>query len=195
MYNANYLKQKAIEWLKYYYPSSNITTELSISSYGKTSIDVASINEDKIIGIEIKGDGDNTSRLELQGPAYSLSLQKIFLLCSPSLEEKCFKKYPDKWGWGFLRIENNKIKTKSNAIDIICNSPEMLSSMLWTYELKELCDSLNISVKRKDNKKYKPRREDYIYKLVEDFPLPKLRKEICKKLYNRKWDLTEKKIY
>lgn len=191
-----YLKRKAIEWLKNKYPNSVITTELAISSYGKTSVDVAAIVNDEIIGIEIKGDGDSPSRLELQGPAYSLTLQKIYLLPSVSLKEKCLKKCPFNWGWGFLDIDDKGvIKIKSKAHYINCNSPEMLLSILWTNELKELAKKLNIKITREDGKKIKPRRDDYISCLVDNLTLPSIRKETCNSLFNRNWNLTEKKIY
>lgn len=77
---ANELTELAIEWLSKQYPDSVIVTELSVSSWGGASIDVAAITDNEIAGIEIKGEGDSPSRLKLQGLVYGRVARKMWLL-------------------------------------------------------------------------------------------------------------------
>ena len=109
------LTQLAVEWLKVEHPDSVIVTELSVADWGGARIDVAAITDTEIVGIEIKGDGDSPTRLELQGLVYGKVARRMWLLCSPegSLAARCEKKRPR--GWGRLEIHEGAVRPANVA--------------------------------------------------------------------------------
>ena len=92
------LTRLAIDWLDRTFPDSVIVTELSVLDWGGASLDVAAVTPDRIVGVEVKGDGDSPSRLELQGLKYGLVAKEMWLLPAPSIQNKCFARRPDSWG-------------------------------------------------------------------------------------------------
>lgn len=107
---AKELCDLAIEWLKSEYPGSIIVTELSVEDWGGARIDVAAITDEEIVGIEIKGEGDSPTRLDLQGLVYSRVARRMWLLCTPegTLAERCAKKKPT--GWGTLEVHEGTVR-------------------------------------------------------------------------------------
>lgn len=97
---AKQLLELAIDWLKAEYPGSVIVTELSVEDWGGARIDVAAITDEEIVGVEIKGEGDSPTRLDLQGLVYNRVARRMWLLCTPdgTLAERCAKKKPTCWG-------------------------------------------------------------------------------------------------
>lgn len=110
---AQDLKMLAIEWMRNEYPGAVIVPEMSLADWGGASIDLAAITETEIIGVEIKGEGDSPSRLKLQGYAYGRVADRIWLLCCPSLAEKCWKQRPD--GWGRLEVFEGRVRAYNCA--------------------------------------------------------------------------------
>ena len=116
---ADELLTLAIDWLDKEYPGSIIVTELSVADWGKARIDVAAITKTEIVGVEIKGEGDSPSRLELQGHVYGRVARKMWLLADESLQQKCFNRRPRNWGRleihkGTARPFNRATKTGSS---------------------------------------------------------------------------------
>jgi hypothetical protein len=107
------LRDLAIAWLASEYPGSIIVTELSVSDWGGALIDVAAITETEIVGVEIKGEGDSPSRLELQGHVYGRVARRMWLLADVSIQEKCFAKCPG--GWGRLEVWEGAVRPLNRA--------------------------------------------------------------------------------
>lgn len=104
------LKELAITFLQEQHPDAYITTELSVAEWGGASVDVAAITSTEIVGIEIKGEGDSPTRLELQGLKYGRVCQRMWLLCTPdgTLGTRCHKKRPN--GWGALEVKDGAVQ-------------------------------------------------------------------------------------
>ncbi len=105
----------AIEWLKTAYPDSIIVPEMSVADWGGALIDVAAITPDEVVGIEIKGEGDSPSRLDLQGLRYGRVARRMWLLVTPegTLAERCEKKRPK--GWGHLELHDGRVRPENRA--------------------------------------------------------------------------------
>lgn len=110
---ANELRELAINWLRAEYPNSIIVTELSVSVWGGALIDVAAITETEIVGVEIKGEGDSPTRLELQGHVYGRVARRMWLLADESIQAKCFAKCPS--GWGRLEVWDGAVRPFNRA--------------------------------------------------------------------------------
>lgn len=110
---ASELRNLAIDWLKSAHPDSIIVTELSVADWGAASIDVAAITPTHIVGVEIKGNGDSPTRLDRQGITYGMVAREMWLLCSPSLQQKCFSRRPR--GWGRLELYDNAVRPFNRA--------------------------------------------------------------------------------
>lgn len=107
------LRELAIDWLKSAHPDSIIVTELSVADWGAASIDVAAITPTHIVGVEIKGEGDSPARLDRQGITYGMVAREMWLLCAPSLQEKCFARRPR--GWGRLELHEGTVRPYNRA--------------------------------------------------------------------------------
>jgi hypothetical protein len=153
-YSAKRLKILAPHWLRNRYPNALLTTELSIEKYGNALLDQisAAITEEGIFGVEVKGDSDNLNRLERQGWVYSRAASKMWLLCSPSFNDKARKCRPR--GWGLLEILSNE-----NAAKVFCamdvwhqvrlpNAPATLLGILWKSELINVSRQCRLSFQR-----------------------------------------------
>ena len=103
------LTELAIRWLQTAYPDAFITTELSVAEWGGASVDVAAITTSEIVGVEIKGEGDSPTRLELQGLKYGRVCRFMWLLPSPegTLARRCESNRPR--GWGMLAVEDGRV--------------------------------------------------------------------------------------
>lgn len=95
---ADELTVLASDWLKVTFPNSIIVRELSVADWGGASLDVAAITETRIVGVEIKGEGDSPARLDRQGLAYGMVAREMWLLCDPAIQDKCFARRPKGWG-------------------------------------------------------------------------------------------------
>jgi len=111
--HAAKLRDLAISWLREYAPNSVIVSELSVASWGGASIDVAAITVDRIVGVEIKGEGDSPSRLGRQGLAYGMVAKEMWLLCDETIRKRCFSQRPT--GWGRLEVWNGEVRPWNRA--------------------------------------------------------------------------------
>ncbi|EPX78057.1 hypothetical protein [Salipiger mucosus] len=110
---ANDLRTLATDWLAAAYPDSILVTELSIDDWGSASLDLAAITPSHIVGVEIKGEGDSPARLERQALTYPMAAREMWLLCDPSIKDKCFAKRPA--GWGRLELWEGKVRPDNRA--------------------------------------------------------------------------------
>src|ERR1700754_1542835 len=94
---ARDLCEQAIVWLRKEWPDAVIIPELSVANWGGARLDLAAVTQTELIGVEIKGDGDSTARLSLQGMLSSSVCSRMFLLPSGNLREKCLKAKPPGW--------------------------------------------------------------------------------------------------
>lgn len=181
-WRAAALTQLAAAWLARRYPEALIVEELSIGNWGSLRLDVAAIAEDGIHAVEVKGDGDDMSRLKLQGPLYALAARHAWLLASPTLHDRSRKARPQ--GWGLLQLDEAKgqVKTVSHIqAQPLPNSPGQMLQALWAVELRQLCDHLAV-----------PRKgmtccDEWTEALAEAVPLSVLRPAVCAALRNRDW--------
>lgn len=214
--NAPDLLELAIEWLKSEYPNSVIVPELSVADWGAALIDVAAITDEEIIGIEIKGDGDSPTRLELQGLRYGQVARKMWLLPTPNgtLADRCQKKKPT--GWGTLEVVSGIVRPKNTAMklgpvektdygtrqpmvpdpdayrpDTVSDSqqfnPWAICGTLWRDELHAIAQLQGM------NPGSKARVHDLTMSLIERMPVPELHDAMICQLRNRQWG--RKKVF
>jgi len=163
--------------------------ELAIAKYGAASLDVAAITSTDIYGIEIKGDGDSTSRLQRQGWVYSRCASHMWLLPAPSLEKAAIKHRPV--DWIMLNVRDGVISGNRASSCRLPNAAASLLDILWKTELLEFAKSKGLDVT--------PRmRSDQIAEYVsERIPLSQIRTETCRRLLARDWATPPytKKVY
>ena len=205
------LTMLTVDWLKVEYPTSTIVTELSVDDWGAARIDVAAITDDEIIGVEIKGEGDSPTRLDLQGLVYSRVARRMWLLCTPSgtLAERCAKKKPV--GWGTLEVSNGVIRPQNVAkklgpveelddgssrqryiedIDTYVpdesglNVRQCIWAMCGTLWREELCEIARISGIKVNSKTYV---HELTEAIVEKLPVPRMHDHMIKALRKRAW--------
>lgn len=107
------LTELAIQWLSATFPEAIIVRELSVADWGGASLDLGAITRDRIVGVEIKGDGDGPTRLDRQGISYGMVAREMWLLCAPSVQDKCFARRPP--GWGRLEIHEGCVRPYNRA--------------------------------------------------------------------------------
>lgn len=182
----------AIEWLKGEYPDATIVTEMSVADWGNARIDVAAITDEEMIGIEIKGEGDSPSRLELQGLRYGQVARRMWLLVTPegTLAERCRKKKPT--GWGVLEVQDGKIgrrvRYQSESWTDYCDARESLHlapyamcETLWRDELFDLAVRKNLQPDRK------ARVSDLTDLIIRHLPTFELHDAMIEQLRRRIW--------
>lgn len=190
-FKADILTQMAVDWLRKEYPDAIIMREFNAAKYGLALMDVAAITDNKIIGIEIKGEGDSPARLKLQGPAYSAVASHMFLLASPDLDAKIRRNSHMPWGWHYLKIDGDVVcpeydrgwvQLKWSSSPDLANAPAALLDILWKPELMCVARAMGCSV----TTKY--RVDELISLVAEHFPLSKIRLEVIKQLGQRDWN-------
>jgi|GEM_PF-2641687 len=184
----------AINWLKQEYPDATIVTEMSVADWGNARIDVAAITDDEMIGIEIKGEGDSPTRLELQGLRYGQVARKMWLLCTPegTLAERCAKKKPQ--GWGKLQVVDGVVETSERwasddrsyvqhwkARDSQQFNPWAMCGTLWRDELYDLAVRKNLQPHRT------ARVTDLTETIIDHLPVPELHDAMIFQLRRRVW--------
>jgi len=192
IYNAKTLTGFAEKFLHEKFPNALIMREFNAAKWGNALIDVVAITEKKIIGIEIKGQGDSLTRLKLQGPAYSMVASHMFLLCCPELFEKCQKKDLIPYRWEYLKVSGESIdwgrsyyncdfKTVDDRPSFHPNSARALCSMLWKKELVRFGQELRCDVKNSMAV------DTIIDEVSEKVPLREIRTMVIKYLRSRDW--------
>jgi hypothetical protein len=159
---------------------------LSVASMGGARLDLAAVTPNELIGVEIKGEGDSTARLALQGMQYSAVCTRLFLLPCPSLRDRCVKARPPGWlmactegghWWSpkerGIRFHDDHKRLPKSAIRLL--------EMLWGDELASLCRVLDVDPKEHHG-------AGRMTHLAENFPLAKIRSGVLRRLYLRRWE-------
>jgi hypothetical protein len=107
------LTRLAAAWLARRHPGAVIVPELSVADWGGARIDVAAITPERIVGVEIKGEGDSPARLDRQGLAYGMVAREMWFLPCAALAKKCFEKAPR--GWGKLEVFEGAVRPLNTA--------------------------------------------------------------------------------
>ena len=182
------LLELAAQFLARRYPNSLIVRELSIGNWGSALIDLVAICDDEIIGIEIKGDGDSPTRLGLQQALYSKAADRMWILPSPDLENRCFEgKHKVTREWGRLVLRDGKIEpfkyswgaeSKPGKLAI---APAQLLEALWKAELQF------IAAGERCNSHSRMKVDELVDEISELVPLRNIRKAVCGRLLERDW--------
>lgn len=181
------LRELAIDWLARRHPDALIVTELSVGDWGKALIDVAAVTPTEIVGVEIKGEGDSTTRLGLQCALYSKAVRRMFLLPAPSMEARCFEgKNKATEAWGQLSVQSGQVVVRTNygwARDgkVLCEAPAQMLQALWKDELRYLASANRVSSHRS------LRIDQLVDSIVELVPLREIRTGVCERLRARDW--------
>lgn len=189
---ASVLLEHAIEWLKSQYPDCIIVTEMSVADWGNARIDVAAITDEEMIGIEIKGEGDSPTRLELQGLRYGQVARKMWILCSPegTLAERCYKKIPGYWGilemvdghiQKRVRYQGNNYVNYFEPRDSRQFNPFAMCETLWRDELYAIARRKNFQPGSR------ARVSDLTDILVRHLPIYELHAAMIDQLRKRVW--------
>jgi hypothetical protein len=184
-YPAARLCDMASDWLAARYPGALIVRELSIGSWGKALIDIAAITDEpgEIVGVEIKGDGDSTTRVPLQAAVYSKAATRMFILASPNLAGRCKKAAPD--AWGHLQVEGETISFHGDRYGLeprkLCEAPAQMLQCLWKPELLDIARFNQIVWGRR------MAAHQMAEHLAEHIPLATIRREVCAALRRRNW--------
>lgn len=183
-FRAARMKLMALHWLRERHPDALLTTELAVGKYGDASLDVAAILPDKIVGVEIKGDGDSANRLERQGWVYSRTASEMWLFPAPSLIENAGKHRPR--GWGLLRTEGEGVRVRLEVGNWrtgthLPNAPAALLDILWKPELVATGQALNVA--------FNPRAACHViaHQIAEHSTLSEVRPRVCQALIDRDW--------
>ena len=136
---AERLAVAALHWLRHRHPRALLLCELGLGAWsGGGRLDVAAITDERIIGIEIKGDGDSPARLSLQGIQYALAASEMWLLPAPSIYGRCDR--ARHWRWGLLEVAGaDCLEVRDDPTrEPLSNSPHVLWDMLWAPERRAL---------------------------------------------------------
>lgn len=179
----------ASDWLALQHPAALIVRELSVGKWGKAMIDIAAILPDRIVGVEIKGEGDSPARLERQGWVYARVAANMFLLPCPGLDAAAERHKPP--GWWLLKVDDGAIDHGNLGVttrwghtyapDTLPNAPAALLECLITRELKLLGREL---VPEHDIGRTVP---TMIEAISEHAPLAAIRSGVCGMLRRRDW--------
>lgn len=188
------LREKAKLWLRAKYPDALILHELSLAEYGGALVDVAAITPDRIVGVEIKGEGDGPTRLMRQGYLYSRICRSMFILCDQGVWSKCAKHVPD--GWGVLELSppedkfnNYKICEASGLATYKYRTPDetgyglasaALAAMPWTKEYRQF--ELLVKANLPETK------AKFIGAVAEKYPVRTIERAVCGVLRQRNWE-------
>lgn len=201
----------AIDWLRAEFPDAVIVPEMSVADWGGARIDVAAITDAEIVGVEIKGEGDSPTRLELQGLRYGQVARQMWLLVTPegTLRERCEKKRPA--NWGLLEVHDGEVRPANRATKL---GPPKKSGSGGVYygtiadpdsykpstahQLKQQCafamcgtlwrDELHdIAVREGLAPSPRMRVSDLTDLVIESLPVPTLHGAMIDQLRNRKW--------
>jgi hypothetical protein len=188
---AQDLREQATAWLRREWPEAVIIPELGVAAWGGARLDLAAVTETELIGVEIKGDGDSTARLTLQGMLYSSVCTRMFLLPSKNLREKCLKAKPPGWlmarngagGWW----QASKAQGRSGAGfggdgKHLPTSAVRLVDLLWADEVKVAIDIHGVYAGQNLG------REAQVAALAEELPLKVLRPTVYWLLNRRRWE-------
>jgi hypothetical protein len=189
---ARDLCEQAMLWLRREWPQAVIIPELSVATWGGARLDLAAVTETELIGVEIKGDGDSTARLSLQGMLYSSVCSRMFLLPSKNLREKCLKAKPPGWlmarngagaWWQAAKVQGRSSSSFGSDGKHLRTSAVRLVDLLWADEVNTAIDIHGVYVGQKTG------RDARVTALAEELPLRVLRPTVYWLLHRRRWEL------
>ena len=210
---ASDLKELTVDWMRAEFPGAVIVPELSVADWGSAMVDVAAITETEIVGVEIKGEGDSPSRLELQGLRYGQVCRRMWLLCTPegTLADRCNKRIPS--GWGRLEIFESSVRpantaTKAGPPEKMATgtrypripdpdnyrpckawesrslNPWAICGTLWRDELYDIAQEEEVIAQRTSRR---ANVQDLTYALVGQVPVLRLHEAMIRALRRRIW--------
>ena len=172
-----------IAYLKAKYNEIRIYQEKSI---GSAICDVMAVT-DKLIGFEIKSDGDNYQRLERQVEFYDKFFDENYIVVSKRYIESVNMKVPKHWG--IIYIDENGINVSRKASDNANVSRRRQLTVLWKLELKNLLIKNNLPL-------YAQQEKGYISdKISQQVDHAILGKQIAYELLHRDYSLYDAKDY
>lgn len=188
-WTAKALLGEAILWLREEWPEAVIIPELSVASWGGARLDVAAVTPTELVGVEIKGEGDSTARLQLQGLMYSPVCTRIFLLSAPSLRERCRAAKPPGWlmatnGDGDFWSHKATNRGFDDDYKIMPTSPYRLVDMLWADEMRYLFNAHDVQPENVG----RSRQEARWRAIANQVPMGKLQPSVYRILYRRRWE-------
>lgn len=194
MSDARTLRNHAVAWLRDQWPEAVIIPELSVASWGGARLDVAAVTPTELIGVEIKGEGDSTARLALQGMQYGAVCTRLFLLPCDSLRDKCVNAKPPGWlmarnksgDWWINKGDDDPWGNRGHGYDgkTLPTSPARLVEMLWAPEVKMLGDIHRIHVPGGQKMGYEGRAAH----IAREVPLTQLQPAVYWLIHRRKWE-------
>ncbi len=107
---------------------------------------------DCLTGYEIKGDGDNYSRLEAQIVAYNRFFDRNYLVVSSRHLRSAEKKIPDDWGIVCILDDSVCIERKAKPNKAVDRNIQL--SILWKIELKNILVKNGLPLFAQKNKSY-----------------------------------------
>lgn len=126
------IRKILISFLKTQYVEIRIYQEKSI---GEAVCDVMAVT-DRLIGFEIKSDGDNYQRLERQIRFYDKFFDENYIVVSRKHIASAEMKVPKHWGIIYIVDDGVKIMRRAGKNDLVSRRSQL--SVLWKIELKNL---------------------------------------------------------
>lgn len=177
------IRNVLISYLKVAYEEVRIYQEKSI---GSAICDVMAVT-DRLIGYEIKSDGDNYQRLERQIEFYDKFFDENYIVVSKKHIESAEMKIPKYWG--IVYVDDNDIKVSRKASKNPSVSRRRQLTVLWKLELKNLLVKNNLPLYAQQEKGYI---SDKISQQVEHSVLGK---QIAYELLHRDYSVYEANDY
>lgn len=148
-------------------------------SIGSAVCDVMAVT-DKLIGFEIKSDGDNYQRLDRQIYPYNKFFDKIYIVVSRRHIASAEAKVPKHWGIIYIVDDGVEIARKAGENEYVSRRNQL--SLLWKLELKNLLVKNNLPLFAQKEKGYIA---DKITQMVEDRILgPQIAEELMRRDYS-----------
>ena len=170
-----------IEYLKNEYEKARIYQEKNI---GNSICDLMLVS-DKLIGFEIKSDGDNYERLQGQIASYNKFFDKNYIVVGKSHVNSVQKKVPE--DWGIFCIEQTNIKLVHEAKKNKRVDRKNQLSILWTIELKNILLKNSLPLYAQKSKSY------IIDRILDSVEEKRLGEQIASELLSRDYSVFEAK--
>ncbi|MBQ8637033.1 MAG: sce7726 family protein [Clostridia bacterium] len=177
------IRKILIEYLKATNEEIRIYQEKSI---GSAICDVMAVT-DKLIGFEIKSDGDNYQRLDRQAEYYNKFFDENYIVVSEKHIVSAETRVPKDWGIIYIADDAVKIFRKSCANKLVSRRSQL--SVLWKLELKNLLIKNQLPTYALKDKGYI---SDEIYRQVE---FSVLGKQIAYELLHRDYSIFDAEDY
>ena len=160
----------------------------------KSRADVMLVLEEKLIGVEIKSDGDTYARLARQVKDYNKFFDYNYVVVGSSHSKHIEEHVPEYWG-----IIEAISKEESVEFNVL-REPEINKRAQRTYKMKRKLSILwrpELSHIQEINgmPKYKQRSKDFVItKIMEKVPWDLLHKQISEELFQRDYNIINQVI-